>query len=330
MVNLSLNRDIDAVTIVLKWLSIVMVILFGFYLVLVHLNTNFVHGYLFIEAGLPGPFISRRYTFYYILLVIGTARYLVPITCLFMLADRRGLWRKDLHRILTRAIVIADFVIGAVLLWYKCSCNAAIYPSNPCNDLRWCCVNFAANPDFCPNTAGCTPAVSEGDLSPNTTFIISLILSGVFLVLDFWQLALNRLYRKYLRNSLSFDDAGIGNDVTSFYNNLGWREKCKRCKNGFIYPNQACSNCKTALGRNNSESYISKGWMLRCNCKKKLTPKHLGRLHRNVINGTVTSSQPEKAAQPNGLYLRCTGCGVYHNDRQQRWEFRESGSYKMD
>jgi len=62
---------------------------------------------------------------------------------------------------------------------FFCNSSGSYYDVS-CNDIRWCCVYFAASPlasTFCPNAAPCDPAFTSGDLHRNDEFYQAFLFS---------------------------------------------------------------------------------------------------------------------------------------------------------
>ena len=353
MVNLSVNRDLNVVTIVIRYLSLVEILLLCLHFALVNLNTTFLHGYPILGKGLPGPFVSQRYSVTYIVYALATLRYLVPIASLFMILNRRVIWRRDLHYIVTKFVVLLDvFILIMVFIW-TCTCNGAIFPNNPCNDKKFCCVNFAKHPGLCPNSIGCTPAVTELDLTWNTTFMLAALFHVLFFFIDFLQIVMNRFYRKYVTAALTFEDPDeVAADANQLYDALGWNGACPSCDTGTVRPTSkrvsgkeigarmssppipvkyACDNC-TYNGANDANSakqiWSQLGWQKRCDeddCGKLMNPSHVGALYQGNPNSRLPTERTY-----HGVMLRCSGCNLYHNNRHQKFVFRESHSYMKE
>jgi len=102
-----------------------------------------------------------------------------------------------LHFWITVIVIIASFVSFVVLggIWIF-DCNLLGGTASICADYRWCCVNYASAPEYCPNVGPC-PGITSSDLSANGEFLQHFGFSIAFWVLGGIALWLNFRMRKY-------------------------------------------------------------------------------------------------------------------------------------
>lgn len=151
------------------------------------LNTSVTHTYFKTLPG--GTLFSERYaTARWIFLMLGALRILVPIAVLSII-----LYRLHTNCMLWWIFVLALLVITDTLVLISLGtdfgdCNGQNQFGNLCNSVTppWCCApSIFGNPgNMCPNSAGCTPAVTVADLAPNSNFLWLFYATVGFVVLD--------------------------------------------------------------------------------------------------------------------------------------------------
>lgn len=154
-------------------------------------NATVTHTYF--RGSTFGTLFSLRYaSMYWFSLFFSCMRIFIFLCMCCMLLFRNTMIGKSgfgctiFWVILLLCFVILDIMGFAMLGTYYSRCNGIGQVDNPCNDLRWCCVNeiFTDSANFCYNTAGCTPAVLLSDLHPNPDFLWLFWTSVFFIAFD--------------------------------------------------------------------------------------------------------------------------------------------------
>jgi len=192
----------------------------------VFLNIIIDHSFLLPTAA-PGTLISDRYTFRWFVYASHVYRIVPFSSAIWMLGDFRNSFARIIHLFIA---IIGLGLEAAVLVFYGfdwSDCNDPSQPDNPCNDYRWCCLNFAANPTECSNVGPCAPVPAT--LETNVDFLLLFFAAVGFA--GFWliHLILNRVFSRAAvdvvarERFLGFDTTGIRfqrNRILSNINNI--------------------------------------------------------------------------------------------------------------
>lgn len=91
------------------------------------------------------------------------------------------------------------FLMLSVQWLFFCNGGSTYYAS-ACNNIRWCCVHFAASPSaaqWCPNTMSCDPNFTTADLSRTLEFFVCWLFSILFVLWSWAHRRVNRDLRNY-------------------------------------------------------------------------------------------------------------------------------------
>ncbi len=127
--------------------------------------------------------------------VFVAANYIYPLILLSVIIDEKNQSRIDIHSITTTLFLCINFLvfIGCILVYFLYT-NTSYSGDFPFNDPRWCCTYYIDHPELCPNTSPCLPDPNP-PLSRGLELIVIWVFSGVFVILGFINLGMNRLLR---------------------------------------------------------------------------------------------------------------------------------------
>lgn len=174
-------------------INFVFFLLFAVYWTYPHIHYTFVHGYPAFEGTTaPGPFISERFSAFWWFVCLTAAFRLLSI----IFSAIGGIkFKRDVYLGLAFIFLIIAIILefGMFFLnlynWIFCNCSN----SNPCNDERYCLVNFPST--LCPNTVG-DPGLSSGDLGMSRIFRYFWTLNGIFIIVEIISAIWNNQYLK--------------------------------------------------------------------------------------------------------------------------------------
>ncbi len=150
----------------------------------------------YIYPVASGDSADILYTFaWWGLAVFLAINYIYPLILLSVIVDEKNQSRVDVHSIMTTVFLCVNFLvlIGCTLIYFLYT-NTSYSGNFPFNDPRWCCSFYIDHPELCSNTVACLPDANP-PLSRGVELIVIWVFSGVFVVLGFIHLGLNRLLR---------------------------------------------------------------------------------------------------------------------------------------
>jgi hypothetical protein len=151
---------------------------------------------IYIYPVASGDSANLLYTFaWWGIFVFVIINYIYPLLLLTIIVDEQNQSRVDIHSIVTTLYLCINFIvlIGCTVTYFLYS-NTSYSGNFPFNDPRWCCSFYIEAPTLCPNTVPCLP-VANPPLYQGYELIVIWIFSGVFIILGFIHLGLNRLLR---------------------------------------------------------------------------------------------------------------------------------------
>jgi hypothetical protein len=164
-------------------------LLLSFYINFILYNYRFIYyGYENIEVNGTAVFVDRRYSFFWVLILIGMIRIVLYILYQWLADIIRYSWGiYELHKIMNIFFIIFDIIYILVLLFFGWTCNSSLIPENPCNDpINYCAAYGNVLTTLCKT--GSYSAFSSNMLLPNITFTADFWFYVVFLILDIFQL----------------------------------------------------------------------------------------------------------------------------------------------
>jgi hypothetical protein len=163
-------------------------------------NLKFTHGYTrFGTPPSPNTFHSDRYTWGWVFIyIVSAVNLMLPYLLAAALLNNTIPEISKLHYKLSNATALVSIVtfIALSVSWLF-FCNRYFPDYSYCHDIRHCCVYFASNPTWCPNTTPCVPNYNVGDLIRSDAFFQIWLFSLLF---SFWALAhkdVNKDLRSY-------------------------------------------------------------------------------------------------------------------------------------
>jgi hypothetical protein len=152
-------------------------------------NMYFACGYTEFASARPGPWNCSRYFLPWWTVWLLTLNLLLPyLLSVALLNNGVPEYAKFLYWLAWFMIWYNIIVLLMLLFEWLLYCNGSgSYANTACNDIRWCCVYFSASPTaatWCPNQSPCDPAVSSGNLTRSTEWLITVIASAVWAVLS--------------------------------------------------------------------------------------------------------------------------------------------------
>jgi len=151
---------------------------------------------IYIYPVASGNSANILYTFaWWFLAVFLAINYIFPLILLSVVVDEKNQSRVDIHSITATIFLCVNFLvfIGCILVYFLYT-NTSYSGNFPFNDPRWCCSFYIDHPELCPNTSPCLPDANP-PLSRGVELIVIWVFSGVFIILGFIHLGLNRLLR---------------------------------------------------------------------------------------------------------------------------------------
>jgi hypothetical protein len=120
--------------------------------------------------------------------------FILVLSLFAIMADSKQKTRGDLHYITAFGSFLSNIIFVAVCtIWYFFYTNKTFSGTQPTNDPRWCCNYFMINLGLCPNNSPCIGG--PVNITPDAAFILHWIFSGIFLVVTFFHIGINRLIR---------------------------------------------------------------------------------------------------------------------------------------
>ena len=142
-----------------------------------------------VQVVFDGTSTNFTYTLtYWMMVVLILGNVWLGLMLLAAVAEYTSSVRRDIHYILAILVTAANLLIFAgMCLIYLFLINTSYSGNQLFNDPKWCCLFNLDSPEFCANTVGCSAS-----LSPNYQYHTILIFSGVFVLLAFIHVILNR------------------------------------------------------------------------------------------------------------------------------------------
>lgn len=130
----------------------------------------------------PGPFVSDRYQWGEIFLILSMTRAIFPFLYLFTLIGLKDFYKRIWFERFCAYVLLLDLVLFFFFVITICFfCNSTYFPSSPCNDPRWCEAFGPDHPDRCPPIP---PILQPCDLSPNPVFLNWIYFTLAFFFMD--------------------------------------------------------------------------------------------------------------------------------------------------
>jgi hypothetical protein len=136
----------------------------------------------------PGPWNCSRYTWQWWTVWLLTLNLLLPyLLSAALLNNTVPEYSRFLYWISWFMIWFNIAVLAMLLVQWLFFCNSgSSYYNSACNDIRWCCVYYAASPTastWCPNTTPCIPNFGSGNLQRSDEFFQAVLFAGFWTLL---------------------------------------------------------------------------------------------------------------------------------------------------
>lgn len=157
------------------------------YLFMVIYPIDFLYGY-YRHDLFPGPFVDDRWSAWWVFLILGNLRILVPISLVWCFHDILSFFKRDSTFNVIRAVFVLDLLTLLIQFIMWCGfCNNGNFRNALCNDKdldRYCKAFWKLQPDVCLPDSD-PPDLVQADLTFHPSFTYWWRFTLAFTIIDF-------------------------------------------------------------------------------------------------------------------------------------------------